>query len=154
MAIHVRRIRLMLVAGAILFGLTSRPTPVRAQSTANFYSTAAASGTENYAAIRNAGGTGVPEPVRLISACNYNSGAPEVVMVFDAGALPANGSLPKMMLPLPASSGSNAPSCASFSMPAGGVTFYAGVVVAASTTGRTLTVDTTSGGNSYFEVAH
>jgi hypothetical protein len=94
----------------------------------------------------------VPEPVRLISACNYNSEAPEVVMVFDARALPANGAVPKMELPLPASAGNNAPSCASFSLPASGVTLYAGLVIASSTTGKTLTIDTTEGGNTFFEV--
>jgi hypothetical protein len=122
-----------------------------AQEGVNFYSTAAASGTENYAIVDNSGGF-APEPARLISACNYNVAAPEVVMVFDASALPANGSVPKMQLPLPAANGASAPSCGSFSLPAGGVTFYTGLLIAASTSGKTLTIDTTSGGNTFFEV--
>jgi len=151
MAIHVRRKSRMVGAGAALLAVVAMPQLVTA-GTANFYSTTAASGTENYAVISNAGGVAIPEPVRLISACSYNSSAPEVVMVFDAKALPANGAVPKMELPLPASGGNNAPSCASFSLPANGVALYKGLVVAASTTGKTLTVDTAAGGNTFFEV--
>lgn len=151
MAIHVRRKWRIVGAGALLLAMATMPQLVAA-GTANFYSTATATGTENYAVISNAGGVAIPEPVRLISACSYNSSAPEVVMVFDAKALPANGAIPKMQLPLPASGGNNAPSCASFSLPAGGVTLYAGLVIADSTTGKTLTVDTTPGGNTFFEV--
>jgi len=151
MAINVRRKRQIVTVGFVLLAVAFMPRLVAA-GTANFYSTAAASGTENYALISNAGGVAVPEPVRLISACNYNSGAPEVVMVFDASALPANGAVPKMELPLPASAGTNSPSCASFSLPESGVTLYKGLVIAASTTGRTLTVDTTASGNTFFEV--
>jgi hypothetical protein len=149
MAIYVRRKWRIVTAASLLIAVATMPRIVAA-GTANFYSTTATSGTENYALISNAGG--VPEPVRLISACNYNSGAPEVVMVFDASALPVNGAVPKMELPLPASGGTNAPSCASFSLPASGVTLYKGLIIAASTTGKTLTVDTTAGGNTFFEV--
>jgi hypothetical protein len=151
MALHVRRKWRIVTAGSLLIAVATVPRLVEA-GTANFYSTNAATGTENYALITNAGGVAVPEPIRLISACNYNSGAAEVVMVFDASALPVNGAVPKMELPLPASGGTNAPSCASFSLPASGVTLYKGLVIAASTSGKTLTVDTTAGGNTFFEV--
>ena len=151
MAIYVRSKWQIIVSAAVLLCVASMPRYVLA-GTANFYSTTASSGSENYAIISNAGGVAVPEPVRLISACNYNSAEPEVVMVFDATALPANGAVPKMELPISVSSGSNAPSCASFSLPAGGVILYKGLVIAASTSGKTLTVDTTVGGNTFFEV--
>jgi hypothetical protein len=74
-------------------------------------------------------------------------------MAFDAASLPANGTVPKMQLSLPAAQAAAQPSCSSFGLPAAGVTLYNGLVVAASTTGKTLTVDTTSGGNTFFEVA-
>jgi hypothetical protein len=32
------------------------------------------------------------------------------------------------------------------------VTLYSGLVIAASTTGKVLTIDTTTGGNTFFEV--
>lgn len=152
MAIHIRRRWEILAAGVVLLIVADMRSHAVAQSTANFYSTRAAAGSENYAVIINAG-VAAPEPVRLISACNYNAAAPEVVMVFDANALPANGAVPMMELPLPESGGSNAPACGSFSMPDGGVTLYHGLVIAASTTGKTLTVDTANGGNTFFEVA-
>ena len=142
--------RLIILLACLLPAATFAPRTVLAQGAVNFYSTTAASGTENYAIVPNAGGRLVPEPARLLSACNYNLAGPEVVMVFDASVLPANGAVPKMQLPLPAATGSNAPSCGSFSLPAGGVTFYSGLAIAASTSGKTLTVDTTSGGNTFF----
>jgi hypothetical protein len=144
--------RLIILLACLLPTATILPGDVMAQGAVNFYSTTAASGTENYAIVLNAGNGAVPEPARLLSACNYNPVSPEVVMVFDAMVLPANGAVPKMQLPLPAATGLNAPSCGSFSLPSGGVTFYLGLAIAASTSGKTLTTDTTSGGNTFFEV--
>jgi hypothetical protein len=136
MAIQVRLPRQALLALSVtLLAVFSSAWPVMAQGTANFYSTEASNGTENYAIVHNAGTVPMPQPVRLIAACNYNLSSAEVVMAFDANALPANGAVPRMQLPLPPASNTNAPSCGSFSLPAGGVTFYAGVVVA-SITGR------------------
>jgi len=142
--------RLAIWAISLLAAATSAPLIVMAQGAVNFYATTAASGTENYAIVLNAGLD--PEPTRLLSACNYNLAAAEVVMVFDAVVLPANGAVPKMQLPLPAATAANAPSCGSFSLPAGGVTFYSGLLIASSTTGKTLTADTRPGGNTFFEV--
>jgi hypothetical protein len=155
MAIQVRFLRQAHLTLLItLLAVFPSPWPAMAQASANFYSTQASNGTENYAIIHNAGTVPVPQPVRLIAACNYNLSSAEVVMAFDASALPANGGVPKMQLPLPPASNGNAPSCGSFSLPAGGVTFYTGVVIVASTTGKVLTADTTNGGNMFFEVGY
>lgn len=154
MAIYIRRKRIIPASLAILLALAALPFVAMAQDTVNFYSTRVATGTENYSVLPNASTVPMPQPVRMIAACSYNSAAPEVVMVFDASALPPNGTVPKLQLALPAASSISAPACGVFPLPAGGVSFYAGVVIAASTKGKTLTTDTTSGGNTFFEVAY
>ena len=154
MAISIRRKRVIPVSLAALLALAASPFFAMAQDTVNFYSTTAAGGTENYSVLANAGTVHMSQPVRMIAACSYNSAAPEVIMVFDASALPPNGTVPKLQLPLPAASSASAPACGIFPLPAGGVSFHTGVVIAASTKGKTRTTDTTSGGNTFFEVAY
>jgi hypothetical protein len=123
--------------------------------TANLYSTSATSGMENSAVIASPTlpDQTYPAPVvmTLIGACNY--GTAETVMAFDATALPANGVVPKLELPLSAGT-ANAPVCGSLSLPVGGVTFYKGVVAVASSTAPLLTAVTTSGGSTFFEIGH
>jgi hypothetical protein len=154
MATHARRKRVNPASLIVLLAMAASPRAATAAGTMNFYSTSAASGTENFAVISNAGTVPIPQPVRLIAACSYNFAAAEVVMVFDANALPANGTAPKMEFSLPTAGGANAPSCGSLALPAGGVSFDKGVVIAASTSGKTLTVDTASAGNTFFEVGY
>jgi hypothetical protein len=154
MVIHARRKRVTPASFIVLLAIALSPWAAFAQATVNYYSTAAASGTENYAVIANAGTVPIAQPVRFIAACSYNSTAPELIMLFDAKALPSNGTVPKMEFVLPAAGGANAPSCGSLPLPPGGVSFHKGAVVAASTAGKTLTVDTASSGNTFFEVGY
>jgi hypothetical protein len=154
MVIYARRKRVNPAYFIALLAITLSPWAASAQSTVNYYSTTAASGTENYAVIPNAGTVPIAQPVRLVAACSYNSAAGEVVMIFDATALPGNGAVPKMEFSLPAAGGVNAPSCGSIPLPPVGVSFHKGVVVAASTSGKTLTTDTAGSGNTFFEVGY
>lgn len=119
-----------------------------AQSRANYYSTLTTTGTENSAVAFKA--TTPPTSIlQLAAACNYDASNPKIAMVFDATSLPANGNVPIAIVPL-AAAGSVLPTCGSFSTP---IVFANGIVLACSTTGKTLTVDTTSGGNCYFEAS-
>ena len=154
MLINARRARVTPASLIIMLAIAASPCVALAQGTVNYYSTKAASGAENYAVIANAGTVPLVQPVRFIAACSYNSAAPEVVMLFDALSLPANGTAPRMEFSLPAAGGTNAPSCGSIPLPPGGVDFFKGVVVAASTSGKTLTVDTSGSGNTFFEVGY
>lgn len=125
------------------------PSITHAQTRGGYYSTSTASGTENSAVALKAAGTG-SDVVNLAGACNYDTGNPKVAMLFDSAALPSNGVVPIAIVPLAAAAAAAQPTCASFSTP---IPFRFGIVIACSTTGKTLTVDTTSGGNCYFEVS-
>src|SRR5438445_8079739 len=131
------------------------------QSASGYYATgmtpatglASTSGKENSAVIKTSSGSGSLR-ASMIAALSYNTGASEVAMLFDAAALPSNGALPIAECPLATAASAVAPAPCSFSIPAGGMPLTSGLVVACSTTGSTLTVDTHSGGYCYFSVAY
>jgi len=108
-------------------------------------------GTENSAVVFIAA-PGTSQNVLLVAVQNYGASA-EVAMLFDASALPANGAIPVASCAVPAGS-ANAPGQCSFSWPGTGRPNSQGIVVACSTTGKTLTVDATAGGNCYFQVLY
>ena len=107
------------------------------------------SGTENSAVIYISP-TGTSQKVLLVAVQNYGATA-EVAMLFDNPTLPANGAIPLASCALPVGT-ANAPSQCSFAFPPDGHVNTKGIVVACSTTGKTLTVDATAGGVCYFEV--
>jgi hypothetical protein len=129
--------------------------------TVSFYATGMApasgatsvSGTENSAVV-----VITPASKRntllLAAVQNYDAANPKVAMVFDAAALPANGAIPRAACALAAAPGAANPSQCSLSLPGDGTGVGNGIVIACSTTGKTLTVDVTSGGNCYFQVAY
>jgi hypothetical protein len=92
-----------------------------------------------------------PHILVLAAAVNYDASNAKVAMVFDSATLPANGAIPVLVVPLAAALSATQPTPGSFSLPAAGVKFQNGIVFALSTTAKTLTVDTTSGGNGFFE---
>jgi hypothetical protein len=152
MAIHVRRKRVPPAWLFVLAALTVSPWAARAQGRVNFYSATAARGTENDGVIPNAGT--VPQAQRRIGARNYNTAAPKMAMLVDAVALPANGAVLRMQLPVQAAMGGSLPSCGSITLPAGVVASNKEIVIAASTTGRTWLAGTRTGGNSLAEVGY
>lgn len=108
-------------------------------------------GTENSAVVLIGNG-GTQHTVLLVAVQNYGASA-EIAMLFDAAAVPATGAIPLASCALPAGAAA-APAQCSLSFPADGRTNYQGIVVACSTTGKTLTTDTTVGGNCYFQVGY
>lgn len=112
------------------------------------YTTKTQSGTENSVVL--------PWPVgatmELAAVCNYDTSNAKMAMIFDASALPANGSPADYVVPLAAAASATNPTCASVGLPGGGVPVLVGIVAACSTTAKLLTVDTTSGGNCKFMV--
>jgi len=112
---------------------------------------ASLTGTENSAVVFIAA-PGTSQNVLLVAVQNYGASA-EVAMLFDAAALPANGAIPAASCAV-AAGAANAPGQCSFSWPGSGRPNRNGIVVACSTTGKTLTVDATAGGNCYFQVLY
>jgi hypothetical protein len=108
-------------------------------------------GTENSAIVAIGNGT-TQRTVLLVAVQNYGAAA-EVAMLFDAAALPGTGAIPLASCALPAGAAA-APSQCSISFPGDGRVNVQGIVVACSTTGKTLTTDTTIGGNCYFQVGY
>jgi hypothetical protein len=109
----------------------------------NWYETATTSGTENSNSLG-----GGPTTLFALGCCNYDVVNPKVVMLFDAAAVPSNGAIPtRGLLPLGVAVSANQPQCNSLVIAQGGEIFRTGITFAVSTTGRVLTVDTTSGGN-------
>lgn len=108
-------------------------------------------GTENSAIVLIGNGTS-QRTVQLVAVQNYGAAA-VVAMLFDANALPATGAIPVASCALAAGAAA-APSQCSISFPGDGRVNFKGIVVACSTTGKTLTTDTTVGGNCYFQVAY
>ena len=128
--------------------------PVLAHAQTNkigYYVTASTTGMENSAIILPTTGSGTASWV-MGAALSYNTSAAEVAMCFDSATLPANNAIPIMACPLAVAGSAAAPAPCSFSLPFGGLTLTKGLTCACSTTGKKLTVDTTSGGNCYFEI--
>jgi hypothetical protein len=114
----------------------------------NWYSTGASTGTENSAAIPIQPG-GV---VNLIAIVNDSTSLALTGMCFDATSLPGNGAVPRLP-PVPLQAGStSAGTPGSLALPRDGFQVINGLVCACSTTAKTLTVDTTSGGDCFFGV--
>jgi hypothetical protein len=130
----------------MMLGLALFAGPAHAQTTAptvNWYETSTAGGTENSATIH------IGRTLLYSMACfNYDTSNPKVVMLFDAASVPANSTVATMgEIPLSAAPGSAQPSQNSITIAQGGLPFWTGLTFAVSTTGKTLTVDTTTGGN-------
>lgn len=94
----------------------------------------------------------------MLSAVSYNTSAALVAMCFDSATLPADGSAASVAALLSQCSLATAtaaaqPSTCSFSLPNEGVGLVSGLTCACSTTGKKLTVDTTSGGDCFFGIA-
>lgn len=139
---------LIALAIALALGGTARAQ----NQSVGFYHTTASGGMENSAVVLSSAGSG-SRRVLMIGAASYNTSAAEVAMIFDAASLPANATIPLAICSLPAAASAAAPATCSFSLPMGGMSLVSGLVVACSTTGKVLTVDTTSGGNCSFYVA-
>lgn len=117
---------------------------------------ASVSGLENSAIIMTATSHGPisSHRVLMVGALSANTSAAETAMVFDSATLPANNAIPIMSCPL-SKAAANAPTSCSFSLPAEGLRgLTKGLTVACSTTWPLLTVDTTSGGNCFFNVSY
>jgi len=111
--------------------------------TVSWYETPTANGTEN----SNTFGGG-PSVLFSMGCYNYDTANPKMVMIFDVAAMPVNGTVAtRGMIPLPPAVSANQPSFNSLTIAQGGAHFNNGITFAASTTGKTLTADTTSGGN-------
>jgi hypothetical protein len=110
------------------------------------------SGTENSAVVAVNSPT-KQYTVLMVAVQNYDAANAKVAMLFDAGALPATGAIPLAACAAPAATGVVAPGQCSFALPGDGRGLVNGLVVACSTSGKTLTVDGTAGGNCYFQVA-
>ena len=132
---------------AILFWGIAHAGPL-----AMIYYTNSAAGKENSAAVPVTVGT----TIRSYWACNYSTSAGMVLMAFDSAALPGNGANPNFPVAnLPEATASTSfASCATISLPGDGYAVQKGFSIACSTTGAQLTVDTTSGGDCKFWVAH
>lgn len=92
-----------------------------------------------------------PSWIHYISACNYNTTGAETVMVFDSPTSVSNGAEPDLpRLALAAAASATQPTCGVMALPETGVQMSKGAWIACSTTPKTLTVDTTSGGNCAF----
>jgi hypothetical protein len=140
-----------LIALAIFAALVV-PKVAHAQNQAvGYYHTKAAGGMENSAVVLSAAGSGSARFL-LGAAVSYNTSAAEVAMCFDASSLPANATIPMAVCPLGTASSTAAPATCSFSLPMGGAILQNGLVCGCSTTGKTLTIDTTSGGNCAFYI--
>lgn len=111
--------------------------------TVNWYETSTAGGTENSNTF------GVANTILYSMGCyNYDTTNPKVIMIFDAASVPVNGTVAtRGMIVLSAATSANQPSSNSLLIAQGGLIYRTQVTFAASTTGKTLTVDTTSGGN-------
>lgn len=112
----------------------------------NWYSTTTSTGAENSTkniAIAN-------KVVAVIMVENFATTAEEA-MCFDSATLPGNGAVPAISGALPAAPTSSA-SNQSAGLPSDGYQVQTGFVCACSTTPKTLTVDTTSGGVCRFYV--
>jgi hypothetical protein len=121
--------------------------PAFALPTVNWYETSTSGGTEN----SNTFGipqTGGKTTLYAMACFNYDTSNPKVVMLFDAASVPSNGAVAtRGMMPIPAATSANQPGFTSMTIAEGGMTFSSGITFAASTTGKTLTIDTTGGGN-------
>jgi hypothetical protein len=140
-----------LLAGIIFIAFSAHIAPVWAGSavlpTISWYETSTAGGTENSNTFATPV-TGGASILYSIACYNYDTSNPKVVMLFDAASVPANGTVAtRGMIPLAAATSANQPSYNSLGIAQGGLPFRKAVTFAASTTGKTLTVDTTSGGN-------
>lgn len=114
----------------------------------NWYSTAGTTGTENSAVTPVEPG----QVVNLITVVNDSTSAALTAMCFDAASLPTNGAVPRLP-PVPMVAGTAAAGTpGSFALPRDGFQVVNGLVCACSTTAKTLTVDTTSGGDCFFGV--
>ena len=133
--------------------------PARADKI-SFYATGMppASGATSVSGTENSAVVAINSPTKLytvlmVAVQNYDAANAKIAMLFDAAALPANGTIPLASCALPAATGTVAPGQCSFALPGDGRGVSAGIVAACSTTGKTLTVDGTAGGNCYFQVA-
>jgi hypothetical protein len=95
--------------------------------------------------------TSGPRTLTLAAAENFDTSNAKVLMLFDATSLPTNGAIPVLAVPIAAATSATQPSPGSFSLPTQGFQFQNGIVFALSTTAKTLTVDTTAGGNAFFQ---
>jgi hypothetical protein len=94
----------------------------------------------------------------MLSAVSYNTSAALVAMCFDSATLPADQSAASVaallsQCSLATATSATQPSTCSFSLPNEGVGLVSGLTCACSTTGKKLTVDTTSGGDCFFGIA-
>jgi hypothetical protein len=130
------------------------PAVAIALPTVSWYETSTAGGAEN----SNTFGTppnGGKTTLYAIACYNYDTSNPKVVMLFDAASVPTNGSVAtRGMIPLAAAASANQPSYNALVIAEGGLTFVNGITFAASTTGKTLTIDTTSGGNVHCDASY
>lgn len=110
-------------------------------------------GTENSAIVATIP-KGATRSILMIAALNHDTSNAKLVMLFDSATLPANGTIPLATCPVGPALAATKPAGCSFNIPADGLYIKSGIVVACSTTAKTLTVDTTSGGNCYFEVGY
>ncbi len=74
-------------------------------------------------------------PGTLLQLSGYNSGGAQFIQLHDSATLPADTAVPKRLISVAATS------TFSFLLPVTGLTFSKGIVVAASSTGPTLTLD-------------
>jgi hypothetical protein len=114
---------------------------------------ASTTGMENSAIIISAANLGAAgsRHFLMLSALGYGAAA-EVAMCFDSATLPATGAIPIAACPLAPAASTPAPSSCSFALPFDGLPLSKGLTCACSTTGQTLTTDTTSGGNCFFGI--
>jgi hypothetical protein len=131
----------VMLAACMLATLASAQT----LPTVNWYATSTAGGMENSNTIRS--GRSI---LFSIGCFNYDTSHAKIVMLYDSTSVPANGTVPTMgVIPLAQATTTSAPGMNSMTIAQGEVPFRNGITFAASTTGETLTVDTTSGGNVY-----
>lgn len=116
--------------------------------TVSWYETSTAGGTENSNTFGAPTMVGNKSTLYHITCLNYDASNAKVVMLFDSLSVPANGTVAtRGIMVVAAAVSATQPSAASLVIPQGGLTFVNGITFAASTTAKTLTVDTTSGGN-------
>ena len=115
-----------------------------AQSAANMYSTGSHATAENSAVITNKPSSSA----YVIEVSNFDASNSKDVMCFDAATLPSNGAIPIWHLGVGAMPTAVQPAQSSNAFPA--TRLVNGLVCALSTTAKTLTVDTASPANGFF----
>jgi hypothetical protein len=93
---------------------------------------------------------GGPRTLTLAAGQNFDTANAKTAMLFDATSLPTNGAIPVLSIPLGVAPSATQAYPGSFSLPPQGLQFQTGIVFAISSTAKTLTVDTQSGGNAFF----